>query len=143
MSSTTNTSNDLLQPLRDAVATGQASAIREALPEPPQFLSAVFGLPPDDRDLLLAAVLSALDTDEDCWEIIEAAAMDAIAHPERRAFSAVAPYVPAELVDDARKLLARFPDRDEAQTLATLLSMPRQGPVLPSPRQPGLRVRSE
>ncbi|MFL5806093.1 MAG: hypothetical protein ACJ8CR_30710 [Roseiflexaceae bacterium] len=39
---TSANSGDLLQPLRDAVATGQADAILHALPESPIFLSTVF-----------------------------------------------------------------------------------------------------
>lgn len=65
---------DILQPLRDPIATGDPNAILRTLPEPPNFLPALFRLDPADCDAIIAGVLPALTGDEDRWEIIEAAA---------------------------------------------------------------------
>lgn len=110
MSSTITSQSDTynLRHLRDAIATGDSSTIRAALPEPPAFLKVLFGLDEAERDAILAGVFPALDTDEDQWEIIEAAAMDTIVRPERRSFIAVTPYIPYNMLDDARALVARF-----------------------------------
>lgn len=94
-----------LQALRSALATGDAELIRAALPEPPQFLRAVFDLEPPERDAILAGVFPALDTDEDHWELIEAAAMDSVARPERGALLAVVPYITNQLLDDTLELV--------------------------------------
>jgi hypothetical protein len=74
------TPNELLRSLRAAIATGDPIAILEALPEPPHFLPALFRLEPADRDAIIAGLFPALPTDEDRWELIEASAMDTIAH---------------------------------------------------------------
>jgi hypothetical protein len=101
-----------LQTLRSAINTGDAETIREAIPEPPNFLSLLFSphLALADRDALFAGVFPVLEMDEDRWEIIEAAAMDTIARPERRAFIAVAPYISAGFLNDAGELVAQIPD---------------------------------
>lgn len=96
---------NLLRPLQNAIATGDPAAIRAALPEPPHFLEMLFALPPAERDAILAGVFPALETDEDRWEIIEAAVMDSKAHPERGAFAAVAPYIPELMAAEARALI--------------------------------------
>jgi hypothetical protein len=105
---------DILRPLREAIATGDGTTIRATLPEPPTFLKALFGLDEAERDAILAGVFLALETDEDRWEIIEAAAMDTVVRPERRSFIAVTPYIPANMLDDARDLVVRFPSTDIA-----------------------------
>jgi hypothetical protein len=103
---------DGLLSLRDAIAAGDRAAILATIPEPPHFLAMVFSLEPSERDSILAGVFQALDTDEDKWEIIEAAAMDSIARPECGSFVAVARYVPADMLNDARNLAARLPNPD-------------------------------
>jgi hypothetical protein len=105
---------DSLQPLRNAITMGNTEAILAALPEPPAFLTILFKLEPDDRDTILAGVFPVLDAQEDQWEVIEAAAMNTIAQPERQAFMAVVPYIPAEMLVDARKLVEQFPNRSTA-----------------------------
>lgn len=97
---------DILQTLRDAIATGRPNAIQAALPEPPAFLPALFAAAPSDRNAIIAGVLPALEMDEDRWVIIEAAAQDTVARPEQGAFLATIPLIPAELIPDARKLAA-------------------------------------
>ena len=106
--SKTNTIDDL----RAAIQRGDAESIRAAMPEPPGFLSQVFVLEPDDMNKILAGVFSVLETDEDRWEIIEAAAMNTISQPERNAFLAVVPYIPQDLLADVYRLMERMPDSD-------------------------------
>lgn len=112
----------VLQPLREAVASGNHDAIRASIPEPPVFLTTVFKLDPDDRDTILRGVFSALDTDEDRWEIIEAAAMDTIVRPERGAFIAVVPYILPDMLDDAQALVQQFPDGSMAHEARKVLA---------------------
>src|SRR5262245_59238562 len=99
--------NDLQQ-LRAAIATGDPNTILAVLPEPPGFLAVLFKAP--DRDAILAGVFPALETDEDRWEIIEAAAMRSIAQPDSDTFLTVMPYIPADMLTDVGDLVARIPD---------------------------------
>jgi hypothetical protein len=78
------TPNELLRSLRTAIATGDPDAILEALPEPPHFLPALFRLERTDRDAIIAGLFPALPTDEDRWELIEAAAMDTVARDHHK-----------------------------------------------------------
>src|SRR6266545_7926491 len=105
-----NMANNTLEPLRDAITTGDPDTILEALPEPPHFLPALFRLDPADRDAIIAGLFPALTGDEDRWEIIEASAMDTVVRPERGAFVAIAPLIPDSLLDDTRKLVASIRD---------------------------------
>lgn len=102
-----------LQPLRAAIAAGDPAAIRAAIPEPPDFLPTLLSLPPAERDAVVAGVIPVLETDEDRWELIEAAAQDSIARPELRAFLAVVPHIPASLLSDARKLATAIHDPED------------------------------
>lgn len=105
---------DALQALRNAITANDPNTIRTALPEPPTFLATLFKLDAPDRDTILANVFPVLDSEEDQWEVIEAAATDTITHPDRRSFLAVVPYISAKLLDDANKLVARFTYLDVA-----------------------------
>jgi hypothetical protein len=108
-----------MQSLRLAIREGSPDRILAAIPEPPEFLAVLFSLEPGDRDAILAGVVPLLPTDEDRWEIIEAAAQDSILRPERQSFIAVIPYISLHLMDDARVLAMRFPHssmRDVALT---------------------------
>jgi hypothetical protein len=111
---------DTLQPLRDAIKSGNAEAIFEALPEPPEFLSVLFTLKPDDRDSITAGVMRVFEQ-EDQWEVIEAASVDSVVRPERGSFLAVIPMIPAELISDSRLLLSRFSDPDVVRTIQQAL----------------------
>lgn len=106
----TESSHHALQRLREAVGTGDPDAVLAAIPEPPHLLSTLFSLDIAARDAILAGVFPVFDTDEDRWELIEAAAMDSVARPERGAFIAVAPYIPLSLLDEARTLAQRLPN---------------------------------
>jgi hypothetical protein len=48
-----------LQPLKEAIKTGNAQAILAALPEPPVFMEALFNRVPTERDHIIADVFSA------------------------------------------------------------------------------------
>lgn len=107
---------DILQPLRDAITTGDHAAIQAAIPEAPTFLPALFRAAIVERDVIIAGIFPALPTDEDRWEIIEAATQDSIARPERNALLAVIPYIPADLIPDAQKLAETITDTKIAST---------------------------
>lgn len=108
--STINQRVQSLDLLQAAVLTGDRDAILRALPEPPGFLSKVFGLEPGDRDRILTGVFSVFDTDEDRWEIIEAAAMDRRVPPSQNALLALAPHIPLEMIPDLYRLLDHLSD---------------------------------
>lgn len=106
---------EILRPLRAAIATNDADAILAALPEPPNFLAVLFRQP--DRDAIIAGVFSAFTGDEDRWEVIEAAAMDTVVRPERGSFAAVAPLIPASLMDDTRQFVASIKQPEARQAM--------------------------
>jgi len=112
---------DILQSLRDAIASGDHDAILEALPEPPHFLSALFRLAPDDRNAIIAGLFPALTGDEDRWEVIESSAMDTVVRPERGAFVAIAPLIPASLMDSARMLVDSIRDPETRRVMELAL----------------------
>lgn len=112
---------DMLQPLRDAIKTGNRQAIIEALPEPPGLLSQVFSLQQEDRDRIIAALMPVFE-EEDQWEVIEAASVDSVVRPERGSFLAVIPMIPAKLIPDSRLLLSRFSDPHIVQALQQALN---------------------
>jgi hypothetical protein len=108
--------SDTLQPLREAIKTGDVQAVIEALPEPPAFLSVLFSLDADDRDSIIAGLLPVLE-DLDQWEVIEAASVDSVVHPERGAFLSVISLIPADLLADSRLLVSRFSDAEVVRAL--------------------------
>ncbi|MBK9715419.1 MAG: hypothetical protein IPO81_29675 [Kouleothrix sp.] len=112
---------DILQPLRMAIMKGEAEAIRMAIPEPPFFLSTLFKLEPSDRDNILDNVFPVLDTDEDKWELIEAAAMDSLARPGKGAFISIIKHIPASLLSETRTLVAHFPASRARQDIEAML----------------------
>jgi hypothetical protein len=114
---------DVLQPLRAAIVIGEPISIRTAIPEPPVFVSTLFKLEPSDRDNILDSVFRILDTDEDRWELIEAAAMDSLARPNKGAFVSIVKHIPEDLLRDARKLVADFPDASARQEIEKLLDI--------------------
>lgn len=101
-----------LQALRKAVAKGDKAAIQAALPEPPAFLSLVFSLSPEERDYLLVSILPALETEEDQWEIIEAAAQDTNVRSSSPSILPLIPQIPASLIHDTRRLASLLNDAD-------------------------------
>ena len=111
---------DTLQTLRDAIKSGDTEAILEALPEPPDFLSVLFTLKPDDRDSIIAGVMRVFE-EEDQWEVIEAASVDSVVRSERGSFLAVIPMIPAGLISDSRLLLSQFSDPHIVQVLEQAL----------------------
>src|SRR6266508_5525898 len=112
-----NMANNTLEPLRDAITTGDPDTLLEALPAPPHFLPALFRLDPADRDAIIAGLFPALTGDEDRWELIEASAMDTIAHPERGAFISIVPLIPTSLMDDTRMLVASIRDPEARRVM--------------------------
>lgn len=112
---------DILQPLRDAIASGNPDAILEALPEPPNFLPALFRLEPADRDGIVAGLFPVLTGDEDRWELIEASAMNTVVRPERGAFAAIAPLIPASLIDSAQMLVDSIRNPETRQVMERAL----------------------
>ena len=116
-----NGRNDPLADLRAAIHTGDVEQIRAAIPEPPGFLSVVFTLEAEDRNKILASALAVLDIDEDRWEIIEAAAMNTIAWPERNALLSVVPYIPRDLFIDVYRLIEHLPESDAIRAVRRAL----------------------
>lgn len=107
-----------LQPLREAIAAGNPRDIQASIPEPPEFLPALFSLLSVDRNAIIAGVMPVLDAEEDQWELIEAAVQDSIARPENKAFLDIVPYIPASLLADARKLASSIHDPEGANIAA-------------------------
>jgi len=103
--------NEHWQQLRAVVLAGDREQILGAISELPDFLdflASLFSLEPSERDWILAAVINAFDTEEDVWEIIEAAAMDTVAQPERGTFLGVIPHIPPGILNDALMLTEQF-----------------------------------
>ena len=100
--------NGQWQQLRAAALAGNREQILDAILESPDFLGSLFSLEPDERERILAAVIDAFDTEEDVWEIIEAAAMDTVSRPERGTFLAVIPHIPSTMLNDALMLTEQF-----------------------------------
>lgn len=96
----------LLAHLRDALTTGDPDTILAALPEPPNFLPALFRSEPSERDAIIVGIWPALTGDEDRWEIIEATVMHLVAHADSGAFVTIAPLIPESLMEDTRLLVA-------------------------------------
>lgn len=99
----------LLRELRAAVQNGEREQIILTIPEPPEFLSALFALQAQDRDEILTVVFSVLETDEDRWELVEAATMHSVAYPEQGSLLSLLPYIPQSLREDLQILLNTLP----------------------------------
>lgn len=97
--------------LKEAILQGGVEEIRAAIPEPPHFIREVFLLPQVERDVIITAVLPVLETDEDCWEVIEACVQNTVARPQSNAILAIVPCIPERLLLENRDLVQQIPDK--------------------------------
>jgi hypothetical protein len=116
-----------LQRLLNVVENGTSDDILASLPEPPHFLPALFRANSTARDTIIAGLFPVLIGDEDRWELIEASAMDTVAHPERGAFLAIAPLIPASLLGDTRMLVASIRDPETRRVMERAIEERRMG----------------
>lgn len=106
-----------LQPLKAALASGNLTAIRAALPDRPLFLAVVFSLPASERDAILRGVLPVLETDEDRWDIIDAAIQHTSANPKDNALLPLMSLIPASLLGQTYQHASALPDETVRTTV--------------------------
>ena len=109
--------------LRAAVRTGDREQIRAAIPEPPEFIPALFALEAGDRDTILTGVFSVLETDEDRWEFIEAAAMHSVTHLGQSPLLSLLPQVPSNPLEDVHHLMDHLPETESLAAVRQTLNM--------------------